>query len=74
MQEQEAIGWNYAFRGYLSYSWTHLQHQEHPRSTAQGLRRQELFYFKEGKVKLLIRSMMEPLRGDEAPTRRKIRT
>ena len=42
IQEQEAIGWNYAFRGYLSYSWLHLQHQEHPKSTAQGLRRQWL--------------------------------
>ncbi len=38
LQEQEAIvGWNYAFRGYLSYSWLYLQHQEHPKSTAQGL-------------------------------------
>jgi hypothetical protein len=42
MQEQEQIGWNLVFRGYVSTAWVVAQHQEHPSATIQGLRQQWL--------------------------------
>ena len=33
MLDQEAIGWNFAFRGYLSIQWARAQKVEHPKST-----------------------------------------
>jgi len=44
MVDQAAIGWHYAFRGYLSTQWIQAQHAEHPKSTVIGLRRQWLKY------------------------------
>jgi hypothetical protein len=38
LAEQESIGWEYAFRGYLSSKWAVAQLQEHPRSTERGIR------------------------------------
>jgi hypothetical protein len=42
MTEQAAIGWNFAFRGYLSYQWVNAQHAEHPKSSMTGIRQQWL--------------------------------
>ena len=36
------IGWNYAFRGYLTSQWAFCQQSEHPRSTLQGIKQQWL--------------------------------
>ncbi len=40
--DQDAIGWNYAFQGYLSTQWVCAQHAEHPKSTKDRLCQQWL--------------------------------
>jgi hypothetical protein len=40
MNEQQAIGWELAFRGYLSSKWAQAQQLEHPKSTLSGIRQQ----------------------------------
>jgi hypothetical protein len=49
--DQEAIGWDYAFQGYLSTKWARAQNVEHPHSTALGIRQQWL--------KAVIRAMQD---------------
>jgi hypothetical protein len=44
IQAQQAIGWGYAFRGYLTLHWTQAQQVAHPRATLLGIRRQWLKY------------------------------
>ena len=42
LEEQHLIGWEFAFRGYLSSKWTLAQQLEHPKSSIQGIRQQWL--------------------------------
>ena len=41
-QEQLAIGWNFALRGYLSVTWVLCQSLEHPKSSQMGIQQQWL--------------------------------
>jgi hypothetical protein len=40
IEEQQLIGWDMAFRGFLSSTWLQAQHSEHPKSSIIGLRNQ----------------------------------
>jgi hypothetical protein len=40
LEEQGAIGWQYALRGFLSSHWVTAQTAEHPKSTETGIRQQ----------------------------------
>ena len=42
MRDQEDIGWQFAFRGYLSVQWVQAQQGEHSRSTETGIRQKWL--------------------------------